>query len=452
MSRFTLTTPRALLAFALTAAATSPALAQDARDEEIRALREALRQLDQKVRLLERKQEIKDEAAAASPAPTVAAGASGFSLTSADRKFQLRIRANVQADGRFYISDNVEGNDTFLLRRVRPSFEGTVFEKFQFRIMPDFAPASVTLLDAYATYQHSAGFNLLFGKTKSPFDLERLVSQTDMLFIERGYPTSLAPNRDIGVQAFGDVLDGRLSYQVGLLNGARDNDSTVTDSDDEKELVVRLFSHPFKNEAGSLLQGLGLGVAASISDKDTGSPNSYRTNAQQTFFGWRNTVINSGRHTRLEPQAYYYYGPYGLIGSWITSQQELSTGAGSLVQEVEATAWYVAANYVLTGEDAGYRGVTPATNFSWSDGTWGAFEIAARYGELEIGDEAFPIFANPATAASKAKGSTLGLNWYLNRAVKASVNFEYTDFTGGAANPITRESEKAVFSRVQLRY
>ena len=36
-------------------------LAQDARDDELRLLREQIRHLDQKLRVLERKQELKDE-------------------------------------------------------------------------------------------------------------------------------------------------------------------------------------------------------------------------------------------------------------------------------------------------------------------------------------------------------------------------------------------------------
>lgn len=443
--------PQTAFVAALAAAITAwPAAA--AENSEITALREQLRTLEQKLLVLERKQEIKEEATAAAPPPVVAAAANGFSLTGADKKFQLRIRANLQADARFFVSDNVDGNDTFLIRRLRPSFEGTVYEKFGFRIMPDFAPSNFALLDAYVTYQHRPAFNLLVGKTKSPFDLERLVSQSEMLFIERAYPTSLGPNRDLGVQAFGDLAAGTITYQLAWLNGARDNDNTTSDADDAKEIVGRLFAHPFKNAAGSPLQGLGIGLAYSIGEKNSGAPNSYRTNAQQTFFSWRNTVLNDGEHTRIEPQAYYYYGSLGLIGSWASSKQELRNASGTVSREVDNRAWFAAAHWVLTGEDASYRGVTPAANFSRGDGSWGAFEIAARYGELEIDAAAFPLFADPAASARRARSVTLGANWYLNRSVKASLNVEHTWFDGGASNPVTREDETAVLSRIQLRY
>ncbi len=431
-----------------------PALAADRSD--LAELREQVRALEQQLRIVARQLEIKEEAAtaAARTTPVVAAGAGGFSITSGDRGFQLRFRANVHADGRFFLSDNVEGNDTFLIRRLRPSFDGRIGTKFGFRLMADFAPATFSLLDAYATYAHSPAFNVLVGKAKTPFDLERLVSQTDLLFVERGLPTSLGPNRDIGVQFFGDLGGGKLSYQLAWQNGVVDNGSSVTDIDDEKEIAARLFAHPFHG-TDSPLAGLGLGIAATMGEKDTGAPAGFRTNAQQTFFSWAAGVANTGKHTRVSPQAYFYSGPVGVIGSWVSSSQEL-TRAG-ISREIDNRAWSLAAHYVLTGENATFHGVTPSTVFDWSQDTWGAFELAARYGILTVDDDAFVgnaanWFANAATSAREAKGTTLGLNWYLNRNVKATVNFEHTAFEGGSSNALTRENEKAIFTRLQVRY
>ena len=51
---------------------------------------------------------------------------------------------------------------------------------------------------------------------------------------------------------------------------------------------------------------------------------------------------------------------------------------------------------MLTGEDASYRGVVkPSEPFSPGKGGWGAWELVGRYGELEIDDDAFPLFADP---------------------------------------------------------
>src|SRR5690606_32855628 len=148
---------------------------------------------------------------------------------------------------------------------------------------PEFAGSSASLIDAYITYQHSAAFNLLLGKSKTPFDLERLVSGSSLLFLERAYPTSLAGNRDIGVQIHGDVLAGRLTYQLGWLNGVPDGGSSSSDGSDDKDIVARVFAYPFKGSGGAL-EGIGLGIAASTTSHRGGTPSGYRTNAQQTFF------------------------------------------------------------------------------------------------------------------------------------------------------------------------
>lgn len=424
---------------------------------ELESLRQQVRALDQQLRELSQRVAAREAPAAsaappaAAPRPVASAGPGGFRLTAPDQHFDLRIRANVQADLRLFFNDAPGlNNDTFLLRRVRPSFEGTVAEKFAFRIMPDFAPANVALLDAYAIYRPSPTVNLLVGKTKSPFDLERLVSQTELLFVELAYPTTLEPNRDVGVQLFGTVADGRLDYAAAVLNSTADNGSSITNPDDRFEFAARLFAHPFAAAKDSPWRGLGLGVAYTQGRKRNSAPAVYRTNAQQSFSTWSANVRESGGHTRFSPQAYFYTGPFGLIGSYVSSAQDLVAGANAAT--LRQTAWFLAASWVLTGEDATYRGVTPAKNFAPGAGGWGAWEIALRHAVLAIDDDAFPLFANPLTSAREVASTTLGLNWYLNRHVKAVLNYEFSDFTGGPNGAVTSRDEHALLTRLQLRY
>jgi len=421
--------------------------------QSVEYLKQQVEELDQKIRVLERKQELEKEEATAKArtAPAFAVGASGFSWRSADTNFVFRLRGNVQADGRFFVDDTGAVNDTFLLRRVRPIFEATLWKDFDFRIMPDFAGSSFTLQDAYVDLRFSPYFSLLAGKAKSPFGLERLVSQTSLLFIERGLPTSLAPNRDIGLQARGGLFDQRLNWTFGVLNGTPDGGSSVSDLDDDKEFAGRLFSHPFKNSDSDWLRGLGLGVAATYGDKSGSAPATCSTVNQQTFFRYNNGVVNDGTHWRVGPQAYWYRGPFGLLAEYTVSSQELR--AGAVTQAIEHTSWQAAVSYVLTGENSTYRGVTPTKSFNLADGTWGAFELAARYGELDIDDDAFPVFANPSASATKVRSVGVGLNWYLNRNVKVVLNYNWSGFDGSVIAPnIASKDEHAIFSRVQLSF
>jgi len=113
--------------------------AADAADD-IGELKKQIQALDDKVRALEQKRELEVQAAEAKikETPRLSVGPEGVSFSSADTNFVLKIGAHVQADGRFYLGDHIPVNDTFLLRRVRPIFEGTVYKNYDYRLMLDF--------------------------------------------------------------------------------------------------------------------------------------------------------------------------------------------------------------------------------------------------------------------------------------------------------------------------
>ena len=67
-----------------------------------------------------------------------------------------------------------------------------------------------------------------------------------MLFVERGLPTNLVPNRDVGAQIHGDLFDGAFTYAFGAFNGVVDGGSGDLDNNDSKEFAGRLFGFPFK--------------------------------------------------------------------------------------------------------------------------------------------------------------------------------------------------------------
>ncbi len=441
-------------------------------DDTLEQLKAQIRELDQKVRVLERKQEIDKEAAAekSKTAPAISAGPSGFSLRSADTNFVLRLRGYIQADARWYPHDYSGGtaNDTFLLRRVRPIIEGTVYDKYDFRVMLDFGggltatPANIGFLqDAYITARFRPEFQVQFGKFKEPVGLERLQSGSNLEFVERGYPTQLVPNRDVGIQVQGDLFENRASYAVGIFNGVADGGSGDFDTaDDEKDLAARVFTTPFKNSSVEALKGVGFGLAGTYGNQE-GALRTYVSAGQQKFFGYRTgsgvdaanaNVVADGDHWRLSPQAYWYWGSFGLLGEYVFSNQRVRRDAGSpTFARLQQTAWQVAGSYILTGEEASWKGFTPRNPFSVAHHAWGAWEVVARYGQLDIDNRSFSSFANPATSASLATSWGIGLNWYLNKNLKFNVDFEQTDFSGGTSEFLTK-GENVILSRAQVSF
>jgi len=451
-----------ILASALVAGQTVRA---DSTTDAISDLKNQIQDLDQKVRILEREKELDTEAsdAKAKDAPKIAVGNSGLSASSGDSNFVFQLHGLIQTDNRTFFNDkdnhnkSIQGNDSFLLRRARPIFTGTLYKDFDFVFVPDFGGSSVQIFDAYANYRYAPWLQLRAGKFKTPVGLEQLQSDQYTFFNERALPTALVPNRDIGFQLWGDVAGGRLSYAAGVFNGVGDGRNTANaDFEDHREFAGRIFLQPFKGTHLTALQNFAFGLAGSwgnTSSNATGLPSAYLTDGQQQLFAYTNNVVANGEHWRLSPQGYYYWGPFGLLGEYVISNQKVTKGAASA--RLENTAWQIAGSWVLTGEDATYTGVTPKHPFDPRAGHWGALQLVARYADLDIDNKAFPVYANPATSASEAKAWSVGLNWYLNKNIRVNTSFARTTFGGNispTAATVVRQPEEVVFTRLQVAF
>jgi phosphate-selective porin OprO and OprP len=420
---------------------------------------EQIRALDQKVRILERQRELdKEETTAATKnAPRISLGTGGFNLTSADTNFAISLHGYMQWDSRTFVQNGLApGTDGFIFRRIRPIISGTVSHDFDFLLMPDFGGSSPTIYDAYLNYRPWPELQLQAGRFKSPIGLERLQSAKNLSFNERSLVTDLVPNRDLGVELHGDLFDGRAAYAAGIFNGVADEANTGnSDFDNDKEFAGRVFFEPLKTTGIASLQGLGFGVSGSFGNGSTatGLTSGYTTDGQQKFFAYTNGVVANGVHWRISPQGYYYRGPFGVLGEYVISDQQVKLAAPGSTADLQSTAWEISGGWVLTGEDASYNGVTPRHPFSWHQGGgWGAWQLVARYAELDVDDAAFPAFANPATSASAARAWSVGLNWWLNKNVLILTSFSRTTFTGGGGGSATGQPENVFFTRVQLAF
>lgn len=521
------------------------ALANDS--DELEKLRQLVQELDQKIKVLDRKSELAEEAAATKKkeTPVVKAGTGGFSFASADGKNEIKFRGLIQADHREFIdgandvrsrSRNRAGNiadDGFndadsssLLRRVRPTIEGKINDKYGFRFTPEFGGGSASVVDAYVDANLNPAFNLRAGKFKSFVGLERLQGGGDIKFLERSYVTNaILPNRDLGVAVYGSLFDKKLDYAFGIVNGVADGGNITTGAsyNGEREYTARLFATPFKDDI-SALSGLGFGLGGTYTDfkgeqnlnwTDTtaadatrnGLP-SYVTEGQNTFFRYGNNVVADGKRLRVSPQAYYYNGPFGLITEYARVYQDVSLtdrGAGTTTnaelpilagtkKQLEHDAFNIGVTYLITGEDASFKGVKPKNDFDLDKGGWGAWELVARYSEINLDSNTFKngagnvagenygtggtapanvalngAYADGTLSAKAAKTWTIGTNWYLNQNAKIAVNYAQTSFDGGSISGNTatgtgadvatgtrtvadRPDEKAVLARFQVTF
>ena len=432
--------------------------------DDIQALREQIRQLDQKLRALELKQQARDEqaAAAAKAAPKVSLTDKGFTLSSGDGANSIKLRGLVQLDSRLFFDDGGLVNNAFVLRRARLISEGAFAKIYSFQLVTDFAGTGApSILDANLGVALNNALQFKFGKFKSPVGLEWLQADSWTFFNERSLVTNLVPGRDLGILASGSVFGDSVNYSAGIMGGVPDGaTSNNTDFDNDKDVVGRVYAAPFKNTGVTPLQGISVGVSGSLGREKTasGRTSGYKTDGQQTFFSYASTVVADGQSWRVSPQGEYRYGPFGLLGEYVLSTVNVRPSATGAKAELRNNAWQRAAGYVLTGEDSSYNGVTPRTNFDPAAGTWGAFEIAARYADLKIDDAAFPLFASASTNADEATSIGLGLNWYLSKVVLFKFDYLQTKFDFAPIAPavpaavLLRQDEKALITRFQISF
>ena len=442
-----------------------------------RELAQRVDELDQRARITERKLELAQETAAEKPpGASVSADERGFAISSPDKSFELKLHALLQADARrvFYSDDAVlrDKVDTFLLRRVRPIIDATVLGLVDLRMMPDFGNNTTALYDAYADAHPTPWLRLRAGKFKPPVGLERLQTDNYVPFIERSLDSNLSAQRDVGLELWGDLANAAVHYELAILNGNADGTISDVDNEHAKSYAGRLFLRPFQLGDQRALGDLGFGLAVSTgNEKGSGALTSgaatnawlptFKSPAQNTIYSFvtnttdpTQTVFASHRHTRINPQLYYYNGPVGLLAEWVHEYQELGKGvAGGAVNN---QAGHATLSWVFGG-DNGFDGPRPRKAASWAAKQLGALELAARYSWLDLDDLGFTgsTFADPSKSVSAAKDWGVGLNWWPNRNIKVSGTWDQTNFTGGAGTTTAvanRPTEKAGFARFQVSF
>lgn len=432
--------------------------------------------------------------ATAAPPANLEVSPPRIALTSPNGETQIRLHGEFTLDGRFFTDGTTSAGsrETWLIRRARPIVDGTFGGLFDFRFNPDFAGGKTVIQDAYVAARFESWAVFTAGKFKQPFGLERLQPSANNRFMELGLPSDLVPNRDIGVQFSGSVLDNRVSYQLGWFNGAQDgvsSDANVppdVDNNNSKDAAARVLVQPFLASDTVALRGLSIGLAASYANQTGSASNtllpSYRTEGQRPFFAYDSVrtlagllpaaspTIAAGRRMRLSPQLTYYEQSLGVLAEYVRESQDVrrSIGGGANLvtnrARLDHETWQVYSTYLLTGEKATYATVVPNEPLAIGKAGWGAWELALRYSTLNLDPATFGTpsgvasgewFADPTQQARALHAWTAGLNWYLTANVGWMLDYGLTKFSGGAGTPglvRNRGDERWLFTRFQVNY
>lgn len=384
-------------------------------------------------------------------APPMAPGP--FLIQSADGKSRMKVGGLIQSWLHAFPENGRTGNSNFSLRRARLVLDGTLFDFIDFRVMPEFGEGRAFLQDAYIDLHLRPQFRLRTGKFKTPYSLERLQAASDVPFLERSIAGNIIPIRDVGVMLMTDPGNSGFEWELAILNGVVDNAAGDGNADNALEFAARFFYQPFRSRPTSRLRGLGFGAAATTgSTTEPLSGQTFRTAGRSAFFRFADGVFGDGERTRFAPQFFYYTGSFGILGEHFTTRQEIRKGTAAT--KSTTNGFNIQATYILTGESTSFRNPVPRHPYDPATGRGGAYELAIRYSQFRADSDAFSLgLVDPITSADKADAFTIGINAYLNRQLKAQLNYERTDFKRAIKFPTgTQSTENAILAGLQLNF
>lgn len=273
------------------------------------------------------------------------------------------------------------------------------------------------------------------GRFKMPFGLEQNTSVSDLDFAYRtAGSTKIAPGRDRGVMAYGELFGGSLVYEAGVFDDDGDNGEL-----EEPRFLI----------AGEDLEGIGPSVAARVvGEVLRGLPVHDRLKGAEVGVAFTRAYVPEGlnslrgediwgydffapvyvegyRH-RVGLQFDWSPGPAGFRAEWMQSREQRlgQSNRNEDLSDLIGTAWYASATWIVTGENKDGN-LTPADPLF--AGGLGLVEIAARYDQLSFrsASETGVAFRNPRSdflLPNTLRTVTVGANWLVNRWLKVVAN------------------------------
>ena len=472
----------AALVTALSSLACAPALAQGpALEKQVEALRASIAeqraQLEAQARLLEAQQaqlealtqQLGQSKVSLPETPKVAFTNNRPTITAADGRSSIALRANVQLDGAMYgespagplTSDFRRGSvgnvpnrdntaardfsDGFYFRRARFGIEGTMARDFNYRLLLELGGSGTEgptrINDAWIAYTGFAPFTFQLGAFSPAANMDDGTSPEDLAFLERASASELS--RSLG------GADGRIGFAIKA-NGPRWMSSlalttrTVNDAevfDVQAAAVARAGFLVATSSDYNLHLGASGTYVFSPADQGQGTsprhPLRFRERPEIRVDSVR--LIDTGS---IDADNASVYGlEFG--GNWKSLYlqgehfwYDVARRGSASLPDPDFTGYYLQGSWVLTGESRRYNAATgsfqnprPLVPFS-GNGGWGAWELAMRYSRMNLNfNEGLEGAA--ATPDSVRGGDqqvwTFGVNWFPNPNMKVMLNYLLID-------------------------
>lgn len=371
--------------------------------------------------------------------PTLEVGKKGLVVKGADGDFSIKLGGRMHADytnhnGESDLATNRRPINGTQIRRGRIALSGTVYNDYDYMIETDFANDAVSVKDLFLVYHgFNAPLEFTVGHQKHAMSMEIQESSNDIMFTERSLVSALTVpffDRAIGanLKGFGD----NWNVQSGIYGDSMGSSADSTNNNEGHGFGIRGTWAPIMDKDKVLHLGANYGYRKA-SDLAASSANSKAPRFSYTTTNMSGLRIVDANITDLDDvktgifELSGMYGPLSFQSEFAKSDVSRKTN-----KDVDFTAWYAQVGYTLTGESRTYKGsdgefkrLVPKNNFDLKKGTWGAWEVAGRYDEIDLQDGI--------VAGGEAKRLSLSLNWYLNEDVRVLAGYTKAfDLDGGA--------------------
>jgi len=148
----------------------------------------------------------------------------GFTLTSADEKFQLSIGGLMQVRYTFLDNDTSSDVSQFALAKGRLIFSGYAYSKdltYMLQFGLEQSGDKKMLENAFVKYKFMDELQLAGGQTKLVYSRQNMSSVGNLQFVAVSPVTSaFSPGYDLGAVVSGKVLGDLINYDMSVSNGA----------------------------------------------------------------------------------------------------------------------------------------------------------------------------------------------------------------------------------------
>ncbi|MEO8301857.1 MAG: porin [Rhizomicrobium sp.] len=395
-----------------------------------------------------------------------------LTVSSPNGAFSLSLRALAQFDAAYFAQGknppNVDLNSGTNFRRAQLGFQGVVFKDWAYNFLYDFGGNGVEgrgyIYNAYIQYDGLKPFGIRVGAYTPSAGIEDQTGSGDLFFAERAASVDVArniagaPSREaISVFVQEDNYLLSLSYTGKKTGDGTSTGAAVGTFDAQQAIIGRAawlaVSTPDVKWLvdGHITQVLKLSDAtvspAATAIRFSNGPE-VGVDASRTV-DTGNIDANHAREFGFETAA-TYNGFFGQ-GGWFRYEIDRRTA----VPNPHFDGWYAFLTYSLTGEQhpydpatASFRNIRPAKPLG-SPGGWGAWEVLARYSNIDLDYLPFASAATGGIPGGKQDVWTIGLNWYPNNAIKFQLDYDniQVNHVNALANDI---SANAVVLRSQI--